>query len=282
MDHASWKEKYSLKHQVIDTEHKHLFEIAEEAFKPVAPEKRKLKIKTIITELHKYMNLHFYHEESYMRVIEYPNIGEHQVKHHTIIENMETLLHQLQTLNIKEFEKTLAAFIETALVHHILEEDTKILEWYKTKKGQKYIVRWKKEYLLNNEQIDKEHKELFKIANDAFLESESPTSKQDVRDTISKLSSYFSSHFKHEEEYMKSVSYPAINYHKLLHEKIIEEINIFLKKIPTMETAVFEFELAVFIEKWLVQHIIYEDKKIREFVDGYDIDIIDLTNLTAQ
>ncbi len=68
MHKLSWKPEYKIGHSLIDREHKHLFEIALEAFVPVIPELRKNKIKKTILELKEYMKLHFMHEESFMRV----------------------------------------------------------------------------------------------------------------------------------------------------------------------------------------------------------------------
>ncbi|NOR57569.1 MAG: bacteriohemerythrin [Sulfurimonas sp.] len=279
MYNISWKPEYNLGHSVIDREHKYLFEIAGEAFEPVTPELRKTKIKNTIERLNEYMQVHFLHEESFMRVIEYPNLKDHEAIHQSIIENMKSLLAKIQTLNIKEFEKDLAFFIEISLVGHILQEDKKIQDWYKNKKGQRHVINWNDKYLVGQEDIDTEHQLLFKIANEAFKEGESTNRKQKIKDIVLKLSSYTSSHFKHEEEFMKEIGYPQYEHHCEKHEKIIKEINAFIKVMSAMDIQTFELELAIFIEKWLVQHIIYEDKKIQNFLDADDGPLIELSEL---
>lgn len=90
MHELSWKHNYEIGHPFIDKEHKHLFEIALEAFKPVVPEQRKQKIRDTVIELNEYMKIHFAHEESFMRLIEFPAINEHINIHNIIIENMKT------------------------------------------------------------------------------------------------------------------------------------------------------------------------------------------------
>ena len=280
MHELSWKQEYEIGHAFIDREHKHLFDIALEAFKPVAPEKRKKKIKDTIIELNEYMKIHFKHEESFMRVIEYPHINEHMAIHQMIIENMNIMLSKLATINIKEFEKDLAFFIDSALVTHILQEDKKIQKFYQDKKGQRHIIHWKSEYLVGEDEIDKEHQQLFEIANEAFIENEQQESRKDkIKDIVVKLASYVQKHFEHEESYMQSIDYPQLKHHHELHTIIINEMNAFIKKMVQMDAATFELELAIFIEKWLVQHIIHEDKDIKKFLDQEQIDIINLEDV---
>ncbi|MFT7003493.1 MAG: hemerythrin [Sulfurimonas sp.] len=266
---ASWKPEYSLGHSLIDKEHKYLFEIASGAFKPVRPELRKTKIKNTINSLHEYIKVHFSHEESFMRVIEYPYINNHLLIHKSIINKMESLLTKLYTLNIKEFEQSLAFFVETSLIGHILQEDKKIHTWYSNKKGQRHIVDWNDKYLIGEEQIDKDHSMLFKLANEAFVEGDKNNSKEKIKDIIDKLSLYTSTHFTNEEAFMKKIGYPQYELHCEKHKKIIKEMKAFVKLLNSMDSKTYELELelAMFIEKCFVQHIIYEDKKIKNFID---------------
>ena len=280
MHELSWKHDYEIGNPFIDHEHQHLFEIALEAFKPVAPEKRKQKIKDIIIELNDYMKVHFEHEEIFMRIVEYPEINEHIFIHKIIIQNMKTMLERLPSMHIKEFEKELAFFIDSSLVSHILDEDSKIHKWYLNKKGQRHIVRWDPDYLIGEEKIDAEHQKLFKIANEAFkIGEQENTNKEEVKKILTNLASYIQEHFQYEEEYMKQINYPQVQKHCDIHQKIIFEMNSLIKEITSTDIMTFEFKLAIFIEKSLVQHIIYEDKKIKHFLKEEDIQIIDIDDV---
>jgi hemerythrin len=68
---------------------------------------------------------------------------------------------------------------------------------------------------------------------------------------------------------MKKIAYPQYELHCEKHEKIKKEMKDFVKLINLMdcETYKLELKLAMFIEKYFVQHIIYEDRKIRNFLD---------------
>ena len=192
------------------------------------------------------------------------------------------MIASLASVGIKEFEKDLANFIEVSLVGHILQEDTKIQKYYEKKKGQRNVIHWHSSYLVGQEDIDTEHQVLFKIANEAFVDSELITHKEKVKSTIRELALYVQKHFEHEESYMREIGYPELKNHCEIHEKIIDQMNQFIKEMPTMDIQSFELELAIFIEKWLVQHILHEDKKIRYFLDkGEDIQIVNLEEIES-
>ena len=127
-----WKDIYSVEDKKIDAEHKKLFDIAEEAFTEVEPEQRTAKIKEVLTDLYSYMKTHFKHEELFMEEMKYPFLEEHKTLHFNIIEKINTFVKQLPTMDESLFEKELAKIIDIALVHHIIQEDRKIISWSKS------------------------------------------------------------------------------------------------------------------------------------------------------
>lgn len=270
MHELSWKKEYEIGNPVVDREHKHLFDIALEAFKPVVPEERKKKIRDTIMHLNDYMKIHFKHEEFLMSNIEYPGLKHHKEVHKAIIQSIQTMIASLSTMPLKEFEKKLAFFVDSALVGHILEEDAKIQQWYDSKKGQRHIVNWIPDYIIGNKDLDEDHQLLFKLANDAFVKSEKGADKAELKKIMLELLSYFESHFEHEEDYMDEIGYPRLEHHEKIHDEILKTTSKLIKEMMYMDTKTFEFELALFVEKHLVAHILYEDMKIKHFLDGRD------------
>ena len=132
-----WKEIYSVGNANIDAEHKMLFDIAQEAFFEVEPSLKSKKLKDVLTRLYDYMKTHFKHEEEYMQEVNYPDFKEHKMLHEDIIKTINTFVKTLPTLNEDVFEKELAKIIDIALVHHIIQEDRKIISWIKSGKKQK-------------------------------------------------------------------------------------------------------------------------------------------------
>ena len=131
-----WKDIYSLDNQKLDDEHRTLFKIAEEAFAVVEPELKHEKIKNILNKLYEYMKVHFSHEEEYMQEINYPQFEIHKEIHENIVNTINEFVKQLATLSEDSFEKELAKLIDGTIVHHIVQEDKKIISWLKANSSQ--------------------------------------------------------------------------------------------------------------------------------------------------
>ena len=131
-----WKDIYSLDNQKLDDEHKTLFKIAEEAFAVVEPELKHEKIRNILNRLYEYMKVHFSHEEEYMQEINYPQFEIHKELHENIVNTINEFVKELATLSEDSFEKELAKLIDGTIVHHIVQEDKKIISWLKANSSQ--------------------------------------------------------------------------------------------------------------------------------------------------
>lgn len=73
--------------------------------------------------------------------------------------------------------------------------------------------------LLHIDNIDEEHKKLFKLLNEAFTlvevtEDVTPIAKN----LITSLKDYASTHFAHEEAYMESINDPELSLQKAEHQ----------------------------------------------------------------
>lgn len=260
-----WRSEYNISNFKIDTEHQKLFSIAREAIQISKLEKEdeiKDKLKDIISKLFKYVNIHFSNEEKFMEQISYPELPEHKVLHKNMINMLTSLISNLNSLKLKEIEKALSNFIEEYFIRHIVLEDKKIQLWNTDLDDLKKNFGWKDIYSVGNANIDAEHKVLFDIAQEAFLEVEPSLKTKKLKEILTRLYTYMKTHFKHEEEYMKEIEYPHLKEHQMLHEDIINTINNFVKTLPTLNEDIFEKELAKIIDIALVHHIIQEDRKI--------------------
>ena len=175
---------------------------------------------------------------------------------------LTNLISKLNSMNLKEIEQSLYSFIEEYFIRHIILEDKKINLWNCSLEDLKSHSGWKDIYSVNNEIIDKEHKELFNIAQKAFAYVEEKDKTKKIKEIVTDLYDYMKTHFSHEEKFMQDINYPKSEEHKKLHREIILKINEFVKQLPTMNISDFEKELAKIIDISLVHHIIQEDRKI--------------------
>ena len=264
-DNIIWKSEYNISNFKIDKEHQKLFTIAREAMsisRLKDDEKVKNKLKDVITKLFDYVGTHFSNEQKYMEEIDYPELENHKILHKNMLTMLTTLISELNKLELEDIEKLLFNFIEEYFIRHIVLEDKKIQLWNTSLEDLKRNFGWKEIYSVGNVEIDKEHKKLFDIAQDAFTQVEETQRNSKIKEVLTELYTYMKTHFKHEEKFMQEINYPLIQEHKVLHHNIIEKINTFIKQLPNMEESIFEKELAKIIDIALVHHIIQEDRKI--------------------
>lgn len=119
--------------------------------------------------------------------------------------------------------------------------------------------------LIGVEEIDNEHRELFRLIEEAhnLLENELIEDKYDhIQSIIAQLNHYAATHFKHEEEYMEKIRHPELEYQKRQHAFFthrMDELNITGMSENQEKTL---DELLVFLLKWLYRHIIACDSMI--------------------
>jgi hemerythrin len=197
-----------------------------------------------------------------MQEVKYPEIKRHKILHKNILDMLTKLISKLNNMEFKDIEKSLYNFIEEYFIKHIILEDKKISLWNCSLEDLKHHSAWKEIYSVNNSIIDKEHKQLFDIAQEAFIPVEGKDKTKKIKAILTDLYDYMKIHFAHEEKFMSEINYPKLDEHKKLHKEIILKINEFVKQLPTMEINDFEKQLAKIIDISLIQHIIKEDKKI--------------------
>lgn len=260
-----WRSEYNINNFKIDNEHQKLFSIAREALNIAKLQNhldKNSKLKEVIIKLFEYVDLHFSHEEEYMEELSYPEFSNHKILHENMLEMLKKLISEINTMELEQIEKELNDFIEKIFVQHIIKEDKKIQLWNTSLDDLKTNFGWKEIYSLNNPELDKEHKTLFKIAEEAFAIVEPELKHEKIKNILNKLYEYMKTHFSHEEKYMEEISYPNIEIHKELHNNIANTINDFVKELPSLSEDSFEKELARLIDVTIVHHIIQEDKKI--------------------
>lgn len=121
-----WNKSYEIGNRFIDSEHKILFEIANdvsangldtiEAFKGM------------YLDLMQYMNLHFHNEEAVLKDIGYSHVATHQNSHHAIMEEMRQLVQHAGGLASVKVE--LEGCLQRWIVNHIVREDMAYKPFY--------------------------------------------------------------------------------------------------------------------------------------------------------
>ncbi|SHO48858.1 bacteriohemerythrin [Anaerocolumna xylanovorans] len=127
------------------------------------------------------------------------------------------------------------------------------------------MYEMKDEYYIGVEKIDMQHKELFHIADEAYmlLKKEFVADKFDnIVAIIVRLKEYAIQHFADEEAYMLSIGYKKFLSHKTEHDDFIEKVNgIDFDSMDHNQTGTL-LDIMEFLNDWLVHHILEKDKLI--------------------
>lgn len=121
-----WKEEYSIGVELIDEQHKHLFEIGNKIYDLLENYlyvDKYDKIVVIINELREYTRYHFKSEEDYMIQMKYPKYFNQKVEHDDFIGKIEEIdlgdLDKNQDKHIRD----ILTFVFNWILEHILKKD---------------------------------------------------------------------------------------------------------------------------------------------------------------
>ncbi len=124
-------------------------------------------------------------------------------------------------------------------------------------------MEWTPDLAVGVEQIDEQHKELFKRIGGLVDAVKSKTCKLVIGDVIAFLHEYVIEHFGDEEKIMRKYRYPDFEAHRAQHDKFISEFDTLedeLRGEPSSYTrSVFTNQIVV---DWIVEHISTVDKKL--------------------
>lgn len=115
--------------------------------------------------------------------------------------------------------------------------------------------------MINIELIDNEHRKLFDVINEAISLVEKTDDVEPIfNNLLSTLKDYASTHFAHEEEYMKSINDPELALQQREHRAFTKKVNEFSLDTSSKEAAKKSLnDLLLYLVKWLYHHILSSD-----------------------
>lgn len=258
--------------ETIDDEHRNLFALLSKAYVLACTEYHSdyyQELKNILEELDDYAETHFAHEEEYMVQIRDPELIRQRSQHAFFRDKVR----EYEFVNIDNEEEQqrvlteLVRFLAKWLYRHILSSDILI---GKLPPLEEWMVRenpceFTDEYLTGIELVDAEHKELFRIvdkANQLVKNFDSLSGYDSILQILNELKEYTKEHFADEEEYMEGIQYEGLSAQKRAHEAFVDKLeNISLDQIDANPQENLQ-ELLEFLLGWLINHILYTDKRI--------------------
>lgn len=131
------------------------------------------------------------------------------------------------------------------------------------------MMTWNESYLMGVEELDNEHKNLFKIANQILEKTrargEEPTVRMFLlKEGLTYLNSYFAGHAAREEAFMKQIGYEGYALHKMQHDDF-QKVQLEKYRKMVDRGSCSKEEIWDFIGSgigWLLQHITTADMAI--------------------
>ena len=127
-------------------------------------------------------------------------------------------------------------------------------------------IKWDEKYRLGFDMIDNQHKEIFKLLNDAFLNFENQKYEEVVGNIVEFLDDYIIYHFSQEEELQEFIEYPDIIEHKKFHKHFLDEFYRFKDSINGNGPPMNAIKSLNMLADWLVNHIQSEDYKLVSYI----------------
>lgn len=127
---------------------------------------------------------------------------------------------------------------------------------------------WTKDLETGNMQIDNEHKQLVKAADDLVTACSQGKGRQEIGNAVEFLSNYTKTHFAHEEELQVKYKYPEYAVHKSWHQSFIKEIETVATKLKAEGANIaIVAEVNAKIGQ-LITHIRTFDLKLAQFIQS--------------
>ena len=130
-----------------------------------------------------------------------------------------------------------------------------------------YGVAWTEKLETGNEEIDNQHRHIFKLTSNIIESCQRKDHKVSVEETLLFLADYVVLHFKDEEKLSLESDYPQYEEHKKMHDDFKETVGGFIEQYK--EESDNEALMAIVnkeIGKWLITHIRLEDAKIAKHI----------------
>ncbi|MGA2116402.1 MAG: bacteriohemerythrin [Bryobacteraceae bacterium] len=121
-------------------------------------------------------------------------------------------------------------------------------------------VSWRDQYSVGIPSIDAEHKKLIGLINDLHAAMLDGRGKEVMGKILDGLAAYTLSHFSHEERLMQSHRFPGFERHKAEHDNLVKQVKD-LQQAFRLGTASISVEVMMFLQNWLVKHIMGMDKQ---------------------
>ncbi|MBF0620477.1 MAG: bacteriohemerythrin [Magnetococcales bacterium] len=125
---------------------------------------------------------------------------------------------------------------------------------------------WRAEYHVHINEMDQQHQELFRLGKDVLDLIDSQTGGEPLKHAFCQLIKYTHFHFDDEISLLRRRDYPELAAHERQHHVLLNQIEELKEKMVAQDYVISEnCDFIEFFKKWLVDHILSEDRKYGTF-----------------
>jgi len=129
------------------------------------------------------------------------------------------------------------------------------------------LMRWSDDYSVGNHAMDAQHKRLLNLINELDEVIQKGRHLDELTPVLDGIIDYTKTHFHSEEAMLAKLNYPDLVNHKATHAQLIKEVDSLRAEVVSGDPAVMD-RILVFLQTWLVGHIVGIDKKYSTYVGG--------------
>ena len=128
-------------------------------------------------------------------------------------------------------------------------------------------LKWTKDFEIGVEQIDIEHRNIIENYDKLYTMMQVGLAHTYYKELLDFLKEYVDTHFEHEEQLQLGIGYDRFDAHKEHHDKFKARLYSIMKEHSKEDISQRDLiSISLFIKDWLLNHILIEDMKIREFL----------------
>ena len=122
------------------------------------------------------------------------------------------------------------------------------------------VVRWSDAFKVGVRQVDEQHYGLFQSMNSLYQAIHDEAAGSLIQQRLDSLVQLAKQHLSDEEKLMQQAGYRDLSAHKLVHQKLLADLDKLLQRFRAKEADI-EMEVVFFLKNWLVGHIFSIDKR---------------------
>jgi len=124
-------------------------------------------------------------------------------------------------------------------------------------------IKWDDSLLLGEDRVDARHRQIFELVDSIVRSNDDKTNITRLKNTLDFLAGFSAHHFDDEEALQIKHGFPEYEKHKKMHNEFKDSVAGLVQRFTEDGSSMeLNSDVTKIVLKWLVDHIMYEDKKI--------------------